>query len=451
MGALPSASTARIAVTATPMPNNLLDLYALLDFVCPGILGDEDYFVEGYLKPIEAGRAEGASEVERCVGDATLAAFREVQDERLLIRTKAATSPDAEASVVSRTYVVTHSLSTVERSLFGALAERSGVAFRGVNDLMDALMHPELLRSRAKTGDLASAHVGAWPESFEERVQLSSKLTLCVNLVGRVVRRDERAVVVTDHKLVTELLAKRLGQLHGKAAVVVCNGDTKRELRAQRVADFNNPKGDARVFLLSKKMPEGISLQAATSLFLLRPDFNPAVDAQALGRIFRRGTAHNCFHYILVGAGGPEELVLERQEGKSSLLEAVRGGGRLLSQMREGGLLFSLDPPEVASRLAARIDAAAAEVAGVGLGDGGDDGEGEGEGGDEGGEGSGVSMYGDPTKWRRLSVEGDVWGTLECPLLEAELYDQHRVVVPDEGGREPPVRIRYVFHRIDGS
>ena len=228
---LPSARTARVAVTATPAPNNLREFYELLDFVCPGILGDEEYFVKGWVEPIEAGKAADADAEARCVGDATLAAFHQVAGERLLVRTKAETNAAAASRAVSHTYVVVHSISSLERSLFSALAARPGIPFGGVGDLLNALMHPELLKSRPSTAAIASANVVAWPETPVERVELSSKLTLCVQCVAAVAARGERAVVIVRSRLVGALLADRLRQMLGgrKGTVLECNGNTKSE------------------------------------------------------------------------------------------------------------------------------------------------------------------------------------------------------------------------------
>ena len=80
---------------------------------------------------------------------------------------------------------------------------------------------------------------------------------------------------------------------------------------------FNQPAGQFFVMLLSAKAGGvGLTLTGANRLVLMEPDFNPAVDAQAMGRVYREGQTKPVFVYRLLSRGTIDEQIIERQVKK---------------------------------------------------------------------------------------------------------------------------------------
>ncbi|HEX6882453.1 MAG TPA: C-terminal helicase domain-containing protein, partial [Planctomycetota bacterium] len=103
-------------------------------------------------------------------------------------------------------------------------------------------------------------------------------------------------------------------------------GSTPARERAAEVARFQEDP-ERRLFLLSLKAGgTGLNLTAADYVFLLDPWWNPAVEAQAIGRSHRIGQTRNVFAYRLVCRDTIEERVLELQEKKRELASAVLAG-----------------------------------------------------------------------------------------------------------------------------
>lgn len=90
------------------------------------------------------------------------------------------------------------------------------------------------------------------------------------------------------------------------------------------IQHFNNPKGVFSVMLLSARAGgAGINLIGGNRLILLEPDWNPAVDQQAMGRVWRDGQTREVFIYRLVSRGTIEEAIRSRQMDKVSDRDGV--------------------------------------------------------------------------------------------------------------------------------
>ena len=95
------------------------------------------------------------------------------------------------------------------------------------------------------------------------------------------------------------------------------DGSTPTDKRQKMVKYFNQPAGQFFIMLLSAKAGGvGLTLTGANRLILMEPDFNPAVDAQAMGRVYREGQAKPVFVYRLLSRGTIDEQIIERQVKK---------------------------------------------------------------------------------------------------------------------------------------
>jgi SNF2 family DNA or RNA helicase len=128
----------------------------------------------------------------------------------------------------------------------------------------------------------------------------------------------EKAVVVSNFQNVlgeVEALARGRGW-----HILRIDGDVPAEKRMKLVAHFNNPSSPFFLMLLSARAGGvGLNLVGGSRLVLVDPDWNPATDQQAMGRIWRDGQTKPVFIYRLISAGSIDETILSRQQKKGTL------------------------------------------------------------------------------------------------------------------------------------
>lgn len=111
-------------------------------------------------------------------------------------------------------------------------------------------------------------------------------------------------------------------------------GTTTAKKRKKMVTEFNDPKQQQFVFLLSSKAGGcGLNLIGGNRLVLFDPDWNPATDKQAAARIWRDGQKKRVYIYRFLATGTLEERVFQRQLSKEGLQGMVDSGGQLDSSI----------------------------------------------------------------------------------------------------------------------
>jgi DNA repair and recombination protein RAD54B len=115
----------------------------------------------------------------------------------------------------------------------------------------------------------------------------------------------------TSHLDCAELLLRGMGAMEGSSCLRI-DGSVPSDSRQALIDRFNSPRDSSFVFLLSSRAGGvGISLIGASRLVMLDADWNPAVDHQAMARIWREGQKRPVFIYRLIAAGSIEQSILE--------------------------------------------------------------------------------------------------------------------------------------------
>ena len=138
----------------------------------------------------------------------------------------------------------------------------------------------------------------------------------------RLLDKTERIVVVSNYTQTLDIIEKMCGQCNWP--VLRLDGTTNGQKRTKLVDEFNNPMSQSFAFLLSSKAGGcGINLIGGNRLVLFDPDWNPACDKQAAGRIWREGQKKRCFIYRFMSTGTIEEKIIQRQLSKEALQDIV--------------------------------------------------------------------------------------------------------------------------------
>ena len=306
----------RLCLSGTPVENHLGELWALLDFVNPGLLGDELHFGRFYRVPIEKGRNE-----ER------LLALRELVAPYILRRHKR----DVAKELPPKTEVMRPiELRGPQRELYESIRVAAHAEVRRLirKKGMAASTIPilgALTKLRQVCCDPRLVRMGS-----AVTIRQSAKYELFFELLEKQLEGGHRVLVFSQFTSMLALLAQGLKER--KIAYAELTGATVD--RAAAVDKFEG--GKAEVFLISLKAGgTGLTLTSADVVIHYDPWWNPAVQAQATDRAYRIGQKKPVMSYHLFAAGSVEERILGLQRSKRHVADAILGNGSAASALSE--------------------------------------------------------------------------------------------------------------------
>ena len=291
-----------LAVTGTPMENNLLELWALFAIVAPGLFPSARRFTEEYLRPAERGVRSQAELIER---------LRRRIRPLMLRRTKDVVARDLPAK---QEQVLHIDLDPGHREIYDTFLQRERQKLLGLMDDLEAnrfivFRSITLLRMLSLDASLVDEQYAGVP---------SSKLDALFEQLDEVIAEGHRALIFSQFTSYLALAAARL-EARGVPYSYLDGSTTD---RPGVIDEFKS--GDAPVFLISLKAGGfGLNLTEADYVFLLDPWWNPASESQAIDRTHRIGQTKNVMVYRLVAADTIEEKVMALKESKAKLVQAV--------------------------------------------------------------------------------------------------------------------------------
>jgi SNF2 family DNA or RNA helicase len=296
----------RLALTGTPLENNLDELWSLFSFIMPGLLGTHGVFRNVFRTPIE----KLGSPVARQVLARRIAPF-------VLRRTK----DEVVRELPPKTEMIQHiELSLAQKELYETVRAgmedrvREAVKNKGLSRshiiVLDALLkmrqvccHPQLLK------------LGAAKDMNE-----SAKLSALQEMLSEMIPEGRRVLIFSQFTSMLKLIEKMLREQD--IEFVQITGQTRD--RQTPVARFQ--AGEVPVFLISLKAGgTGLNLTAADTVIHFDPWWNPAAESQATDRAYRIGQDKPVFVYKLIASGTVEETILDMQERKKDLIDGLLG------------------------------------------------------------------------------------------------------------------------------
>ncbi|MFE7855229.1 SNF2-related protein [Streptomyces sp. NPDC057403] len=307
-------SPARVALTGTPVENNLSELWALLDWTTPGLLGPLKSFRARHARAVENGEdADAVERLARLVRPFLLR--RKKSDPGIVPELPPKTETDHPVPL-TREQAALYEAAVRESML--AIETSEGIARRGlVLKLLGALKqicdHPALYL-KEETAAVSDGRLLA----------RSGKLALLDELLDTLLAEDGSALVFTQYvgmaRLITAHLAARA------VPVDLLHGGTPVPERERMVDRFQS--GATPVLVLSLKAAgTGLNLTRAGHVVHFDRWWNPAVEEQATDRAYRIGQTQPVQVHRLITEGTVEDRIAEMLEAKRALADAVLGSG----------------------------------------------------------------------------------------------------------------------------
>ncbi|VIO87763.1 Uncharacterized protein BM_BM7309 [Brugia malayi] len=298
----------RLLLTGTPMQNDLEEFYSLVNFARP------DLFIS-FLE------FKNLCEMEST-------RFNELLSEVMLRRT-AEVIHDLLPPKID--YIVWCRPSALQCSIYKNLKKFLPYDHLTLIDALRKLCnHPFLLYQsmvvkrqtcKVEEREFYNAFLQSFPNTFNAfslSTTDSGKLNVFVELLATFREQEEKVVIVSNFTQTLDLLEELCRTLY--YTILRLDGSTEAKKRMEIVEEFNSLSNKNYAFLLSAKAGGlGLNLVGANRMILFDSDWNPAVDMQAMARIWRQGQEKPCHIFRLITAGTVDEKILQRQIKKSSL------------------------------------------------------------------------------------------------------------------------------------
>lgn len=300
----------RIALSGTPVENNLKEFWSIMDFANKGYLGTAKSFKTAYADPIQYEQDQEKAEE-----------FRKFTSPMLLRRLKSDRSiiSDLPDKLEQDTYVMLTPAQaalydkTVEESLRviagaskeerGSIFKRQGLVLQMILALKEICNHPALF---TKDGD--------WDPA------LSGKAEMLLDLASSMAANHEKALIFTQFRDMGEKLADFLERKLGERPMFLHGGCSLKDRKAMVDRFQTDPK--ARFFILSLKAAgTGLNLTAASHVIHYDLWWNPAVESQATDRAYRIGQKKNVVVHRLITKNTFEEKINDLLKQKKTLAD----------------------------------------------------------------------------------------------------------------------------------
>ena len=301
----------RIALTGTPVENNVGDLWSIMEFLNPGFLGSQSEFKRKFFVPIQAERDPSAAErLKRVTGPFIL---RRLKTDRSIIS-------DLPEKLETKVFCP---LTKEQASLYASVLKETEEALESA----DGIQRRGLVLATLSKLKQVCNHPAQFLGDNSGIDGRSGKLTRLTEMLEEVIEVGDRALVFSQFAEMGGLLQRQVQETFGLEALFLHGGVPKRR-RDRMVERFQDEGGGPQVFILSLKAGgAGLNLTSANHVFHFDRWWNPAVEDQATDRVFRIGQTRNVQVHKFICAGTLEEKIDEMIELKKEISERVVGAG----------------------------------------------------------------------------------------------------------------------------
>lgn len=300
----------RLALTGTPVENRLSELWSIMEFCNPGLLGSQTRFREVFARPIERyGDGQKTEQLRRLIRPFVLR--RSKTDDTVI--------DDLPEKIESKEYC--------------PLTEEQATLYKAATDeLLGEVEQASEMERRGKVLQLINAlkticnHPRQYHEDGSALVDRSGKLTRLSDLATEILDNDDRALIFTQYTSMAELIRQHLQQKLGRR-VLYLHGGTSQARRDELIDTFQSPDGPPFFLLSLRAGGTGLTLTAANHVIHYDRWWNPAVEDQATDRTYRIGQTDDVQVHKLICEGTVEEAIDRTIEQKRELADSVLADG----------------------------------------------------------------------------------------------------------------------------
>jgi SNF2 family DNA or RNA helicase len=296
----------RVALTGTPVENHVGDLWSIMEFLMPGLLGGRRRFNDEYVKPIQESRDTALMDgLKRIVSPFIM---RRIKTDRDIV-------PDLPQKIETKVFCglkreqvslysgVTDGLSRDISGMTGI--KRKGLVLASLTRIKQICDHPALV---TKDGGAAS--------------ERSAKLERMLALAEEMFEAGDRTLIFTQYVEMGNILKFQLQDRFGKE-VMFLHGSVFKDSRDRMVRRFQEASGPQFFVLSLKAGGVGLNLTAANHVVMYDRWWNPAVEQQAIDRAYRIGQSRNVQVHIFCCRGTIEERIDEMISSKKEVANMI--------------------------------------------------------------------------------------------------------------------------------
>ena len=311
----------RLALSGTPVENNLSELYALFRFLNPAMFGSAEGFNHNYLIPIQKHDDK----------DATLELKRKIYP-FILRRLKKDVLKELPDKIEQTLYVEMSSEQAKyyeQRRIYYKEAIEQQVAMKGIQQSQFFVF--QAMNELRQIASIPGAQTGGKIDS--------PKTEMLIDQLEDAIANKHKVLVFANYLAAVEDIGEELDKRG--IEFVTMTGSTRN--RQQLVDRFQNDP-DCKVFVLTLKTGgTGLNLTAADMVFIFDPWWNKSAENQAVDRVHRIGQNKKVMSYKLITMGTIEEKILKLQEVKSALLDSIiSSDGASVKALSEDDIEFIL-------------------------------------------------------------------------------------------------------------
>jgi hypothetical protein len=312
----------RIALTGTPVENHLSDLWSLFDFLCPGLLGSADRFKK-FIRGLEAREQDPYAPLRTMVKPYILRRLK--TDKSIIDDLPDKTEMKAFCGLAKKQAAI---YAKSVKQLARALEENDGIKRRG-------LVLAYLMRFKQICNHPSQFLGDGEYESID-----SGKFERLRAICEEIALRQEKVLIFTQFREITEPLVSFLGDVFGREGLVL-HGGTAVKKRRDLIDRFQREDGPPFFVLSLKAGGTGLNLTAASHVVHFDRWWNPAVERQATDRAFRIGQHRNVVVHKFICRGTVEEKIDALIEEKENLADDIlkAGAESMLTEMSNEELL----------------------------------------------------------------------------------------------------------------
>lgn len=316
----------RVALTGTPVENHVGDLWALQQFLNPGLLGTAAAFRRDFFTPIQHHNdADAAARLKKLTSPFLL---RRLKTDPTVISDLPAKIEQTEFCTLTRE----------QASLYTAVVNELGKGLAGVEGIQRKGM---VLGALSKLKQICN-HPAQFLGDRSAIAHRSGKLARLTEMLEELLEAGDKALVFTQFTEMGDILQRHLQETFARE-VLFLHGGTPRKQRDAMVQRFQSADGPPLFLLSLKAGGTGLNLTAATHVFHFDRWWNPAVEEQATDRAFRIGQTRTVQVHAFVCSGTLEEKIDEMLARKRAVAAKVVGSGEaMLTELTDDQLREAL-------------------------------------------------------------------------------------------------------------